>query len=64
MMGNGQELRCRHSSLVFRTHLKISLGHAIKTKEHGCRKQIGVQILSYKPILSEPQLFFGGGGVY
>ena len=57
MMGNGQKLRCRHISLVFRTHLKISLGHAIKTKEHGSGKLIGVQILSYRPILSEPRFF-------
>ena len=63
MMGNGQKLRCRHISLVFRTHLKISLGHAVKTKEHGSGKLIGVQILSYRPILSEPR-FFWGEGVY
>lgn len=58
MMGNGQELRCSHISLVFRTHLKISLGDDIKTKEHGRGKLIGVQSLSYIPTLSEPQLFF------
>ena len=52
-MGNGQELRCRHISLVFRTHLKISLGHDIKTK------LIGVQSLSYIPPSLNHSFFFG-----
>lgn len=58
--GNGQELRCSHISLVFRTHLKISLGDDIKTKEHGLGKTdwSSESQLTYLPSLNHSFFFF------